>query len=85
MRDLKSSKIMALKASLFLILAAACSVEIWLRVPEVSTLLLVLVLAWSAARLYYFLFYVLQTYVDPSLKYCGLFSILLQLAARPRS
>jgi hypothetical protein len=85
MRDLKSPKTMALKAALFLVLAAACSVGIWLRAPEVSTAVLILALAWSAARLYYFLFYALQTYVDPSLKYSGLFALVRHISERQRN
>jgi hypothetical protein len=40
------------------------------------------ILVWSSARLYYFLFYVLQTYVDPSLKYAGLWAMLRQALKR---
>jgi hypothetical protein len=84
MRDLASPKTMLLKAALFLVLALTCAAGLWLLAPQPRTALLVVVLAWSAARLYYFLFYVLHTYVDPGLKYSGLFSLLRQLA-RPRS
>jgi len=85
MRDLTSPRTMIFKAALFLVLATLCGVGLWLRARQVSTLLLIVALAWSAARAYYFLFYVLHTYVDPTLKYSGLFSLVGQLAARQRS
>lgn len=85
MRDLTSPKTMIVKAALFLVLATLCGIGLWLRARQVSTILLVVALAWSVARAYYFLFYVLHKYVDPTLKYSGLFALVRQLAARQRS
>jgi hypothetical protein len=82
MRDLTSPKTMLLKAILFLVLVVVCGVGLWLQAPSLLTLALVVVLAWSASRFYYFLFYVLHTYVDPTLRYAGLLSLVRQLAAR---
>jgi hypothetical protein len=76
---------MVLKAALFLVLVLACAFGLWLPDRQLRTALLLVVLAWSAARLYYFLFYVLHTYVDPTLKYSGLLALLRQLAFRRRS
>jgi len=70
---------MALKAMLFVLLAAVCVVGLWLRAPSIRTVLLIAVLIWSAARSYYFLFYVIHTYVDPKLRYSGLLSLVRQL------
>jgi hypothetical protein len=81
-RDLKSSRTMALKAVLFLALAALCTVALWLRAPELQTVVLALLLGWAAARAYYFLFYVLHAYVDPSFKYSGLGSLFRALKSR---
>lgn len=84
MRDLASPKTMFLKAALFFVLALSCAAGLLLRAPQMSTALLLVILVWSAARFYYFLFYVLHTYVDPNLKYSGLLSLMLQLARRGR-
>jgi hypothetical protein len=73
---------MALKAALFLKVAALCTVALWLRAPEIRTVVLALILGWAAARAYYFLFYVLHTYVDPRLKYSGLGSLLRAIRLR---
>ena len=85
MRDLTSKRAIVLKAALFLVLALASAFGLWLPAPQLRTALLIAILAWSTARLYYFLFYVLHTYVDPRLKYSGLLALLRQLAARRRS
>ena len=85
MRDLISSKTMVFKAALFLVLATLCGIGLWLRARQISTILLIVALAWSAARVYYFLFYVLHMYVDPTLKYSGLLSLVRQLSARQRN
>lgn len=74
---------MKLKALLFFVLALLAAVGLLLESPSVRTAVLVVVLAWAAARLYYFLFYVLQTYVDPRLKYSGLLSLLRELRRAP--
>jgi hypothetical protein len=71
---------MWLKASLFLVIAVASAAGLLARSPTGSTLVFVLALAWAAARLYYFLFYVLHAYVDPTLKYSGILSLLRELA-----
>ncbi len=44
--------------------------------PEVKVAGLVLILIWSSARSYYFIFYVLEKYVDPRLKYAGIIDLI---------
>ncbi|HEX2641837.1 MAG TPA: hypothetical protein VHU81_02515 [Thermoanaerobaculia bacterium] len=84
MRELTSVKAMTFKAGLFFLMAVLCAAGLLMANPSFATAFFVLLLAWSAARFYYFLFYVLQTYVDPSLKYSGLLSLARELAARRR-
>ena len=38
--------------------------------------LLAIIAIWAFCRFYYFLFYVLENYVDSSLKYSGIFALL---------
>lgn len=75
MRDLTSTPLMLIKALLFLALALLCGSGLWTSAPHLMTVVLALVLGWSAARFYYFLFYVLHTYVEPSERYSGLIAI----------
>ena len=78
MSELKSRFWIITKGVLFLGIALVSAVLLWLQVPDVKTALLLMLLAWSAARFYYFLFYVLEKYVDPSLKYPGVTALILQ-------
>ena len=43
---------------------------------------LLMVAIWAFARLYYFMFYVIEHYVDPSYKFAGIWSFLQYLARR---
>jgi hypothetical protein len=82
MRDLTSRRMIWLKAWLFVILAVLSALGLLLQNPAATTLVFILVLAWAVSRLYYFLFYVLHAYVDPTLKYSGVISLLRELARR---
>jgi hypothetical protein len=75
MTHLHSRVLIVTKGLLFLLLAALSGGLLVLASPDLRTVVLVAVLAWSSARLYYFLFYVLERYVDPSLRYAGLFAL----------
>lgn len=83
--DLNSGILIVEKGLLFLIVAAVSGGLLLLASPDLRTLLLVAVLAWSSARLYYFLFYVLERYVDPSLKYAGLLALVRTIASSHRA
>lgn len=76
MRDLESRRWIIAKGALFLFLILTCSGLIYAAAPSWSTVFLLLVLIWSAARFYYFLFYVLEKYVNPSLRYAGVLSLI---------
>jgi uncharacterized RDD family membrane protein YckC len=75
-KDLQTAPLMYLKAILFLILGATASVILIMRNPEPTTALLVLIAVWAFARAYYFAFYVLERYIDPSYRFAGLGSLL---------
>jgi hypothetical protein len=82
--DLKSGRLIVLKGVLFLACAVMSGGLLVLRQADLATLLLVALLAWASARFYYFLFYVLHTYVDPSLRYSGVASLIGALWSRRR-
>ena len=76
MSDLQSRAWIVFKGFAFLGIAIAAGVLVFLETPALRTAILVVLLAWSAARFYYFLFYVLEKYVDPSLRYGGILALL---------
>jgi len=84
MTDLSSKRLIVAKGLLFLLLAFGTSTLLLLESPSIKDATLLAILVWSACRFYYFLFYVLQHYVDPRFRYTGLFALLAQ-ASRPRA
>lgn len=82
MADLRSKHLILLKGGLFLAIAAVCAALILLELPSGRIALLLALLVWSACRFYYFLFYVLEQYVDPGLKYAGVLALLQALGRR---
>lgn len=73
------------KGALFLVLACGAAVLLFARSPTWQTAALCAVLAWAAARFYYFLFYVLHRWVDPELRYSGIGSLLRWLRRADRN
>ncbi len=72
------------KGLMFLGLAAALALLILLEMPSIRVAVLLALLVWSSCRFYYFLFYVLEKYVDPGLRYAGVLALLAQLRRRRR-
>ena len=82
MRDLTSKPLIVAKGLLFLGLAAATAALSLLEAPSLRMALVLTGLVWSSCRFYYFLFYVLHSYVDPDLRYAGLGAMVVQLWRR---
>lgn len=84
MRELQSSKWIVVKGLMFLLISAATATWIVLENPSLRAAALIILLVWSACRFYYFLFYVLEKYVDPNFRYAGLIALMAALRRRRR-
>jgi hypothetical protein len=73
---------MWVKAALFLVIGIVSSALILVELPDLRVLLLLMLAIWSFCRAYYFAFYVLERYIDPSFRFSGLFSLLRYLCSR---
>ena len=82
MTDIKSRAWIVAKGAMFLGIVAVSASLIWVEAPSFKTILLIGLLVWSSGRLYYFLFYVLEKYVDPSLRYAGLLALMRAIWSR---
>lgn len=82
MRDLQSSRWMWVKAALFVLIGLTSSALILLELPDLRTVVLLVLAIWSFCRAYYFAFYVIEHYIDPSYKFSGLLSALRHLMKR---
>ncbi len=76
---------MYLQGVLFLVLGVLAGVGILLESPSLHTAVLLLVAVWAFCRLYYFLFYVIEKYIDPQFKFAGLHSVVIYLLRRRRT
>jgi hypothetical protein len=82
MRDLVNPKWMYLKAALLLVILLACCVLLLLEMPTWRSALLLALVIWASARLYYFTFYVIERYIDSSYRFSGIGSALRYLLGR---
>ena len=82
MKDLSNPLWIKLKGVLFLLLGLAAAVLLWLEQPTLKAALLLALVIWCFCRAYYFAFYVIEHYVDPSFKLSGLGSFLVYLFSR---
>jgi len=77
--DIKNPRLIKFKAVLFLVITMLSSALLLIKTPEISSVLLLGVALWAACRSYYFAFYVLHHYVDPTFHYSGLWSLVRYL------
>jgi len=82
--DLESKNWIVAKGVLFLLLALGAAAGLLIQSLRIETALLIAICVWASCRFYYFLFYVLQNYVDPTFKFRGIVDALLMLMRKPR-
>lgn len=75
MSDLQSKHWIVTKGIAFGGIAVTAAVLLLLESTSVRTAVLLMLLVWAACRFYYFLFYVLERYVDPRLRYAGIIAL----------
>jgi len=74
-KDLQNSKLIWLKAILFLVIGFTSAALLWLDTPTIKNSFLLVLTVWAFCRSYYFAFYALERYVDPRFKFAGLGSL----------
>jgi hypothetical protein len=82
MADITNPKIIYAKGFLFLACGLLASGLLLFEAPTLKVALLLAIAVWSFARFYYFAFYVIQHYVDPSFRFAGLGSFVRYLLRR---
>jgi hypothetical protein len=85
MKDLTDARLIKLKGFLFLILGLASALLLALEHPTLKVGALLALTVWCFCRAYYFAFYVIERYVDPSYRFSGLWSFARYLFARRRN
>jgi hypothetical protein len=74
--DLKSPKLIWLKGILFVTLGGLASLLLIARNPDWMQFAFHAIAVWAFCRAYYFAFYVIEHYVDPTYRFAGLIDFL---------
>ena len=82
MKDLKSAKWIVAKGLMFAGISLATAGLIFVEMPSLKLAVLLALLVWASCRFYYFLFYVLEYYVDRTMRYAGLFDLMMGMRRR---
>ena len=70
--DLTSRRAIFLKGWLFLVLGLLAAGALLALHPDAETAALLAIAVWAFCRWYYFAFYVVERYVDPTYRFTGL-------------
>jgi hypothetical protein len=76
MADLVNPRIIVFKGFLFLSLGLLAGGILLARHPNLATAALLCISVWAFCRFYYFVFYVIQHYLDSEYRFSGLFAFL---------
>ncbi|GAB4453564.1 MAG: hypothetical protein OHK0029_06660 [Armatimonadaceae bacterium] len=80
--DLPEARWMYLKAGLFLVAGVVSAGVLLWEAQNLRTAFLLGIALWSFCRLYYFLFYVIEKYIDPEFRFDGVLPALCYLLRR---
>jgi hypothetical protein len=72
------------KALLFLLVGVSAGALLLLEVPTLRAGILLGLAVWGFCRFYYFVFYVIEHYIDPSYRFSGLTSVAHYWISRKR-
>jgi hypothetical protein len=84
MADIRSPKLLYLKGALFLFLGVLASGLLLAEHPDWKFAALLALAIWAFARAYYFVFYVIEHYIDPEFKFAGLWDFARYLLGRKK-
>ena len=84
MRDLTNPTWIKVKGVLFLLAGLLAAGLLLMEHPEWKTGLLLCLTIWCFCRFYYFAFYVIEHYVDPSFRFGGLWDFATYFLLRKR-
>jgi hypothetical protein len=85
MKDLTDPRWIKLKGILFLLIGVASAALLIIEARTLKVGVLLAISVWCFCRFYYFAFYVIEHYVDPSYRFSGLWSFACYLLKRRRN
>jgi len=84
MKNLTSARWIKTKGILFLLLGLLSVTLLFFAHPTLRMGLLMLIAVWSFCRFYYFAFYVIEDYIDPTYRFSGLLSFAFYMIQKKR-
>jgi hypothetical protein len=84
MTEIRDPRLLWLKFGLFLLVGVLAFGLAILLLPSFKLAGLMAIAIWAFCRAYYFAFYVIERYIDPSYRFAGLSSLLVYVLRRRR-
>lgn len=84
MRDLKKPALIYLKGFLLAVIVLYSAFLLFSMCPTWQTVLLIVLISWASARTYYFIFYVIEKYVDSRYRFSGVLSFIQYLLSHKK-
>lgn len=84
MADIKNPAVIWTKGLLFLALGLVAGFLLLLNAPSITIGVLLCISIWAFCRFYYFAFYVIEHYVDPTYRFSGLVSFVQYAIGKSR-
>jgi hypothetical protein len=82
--DLTSAKWIYIKGFLFLLVGVMAAIGLLIAMPTLQTAALLATTVWAFCRFYYFMFYVIEKYVDGNYRFAGISSFVRYLLRNRR-
>ena len=82
--DIKSKRLIVFKGFLFLALGIFALGILALDTQSIRAVGLCIIAIWGFCRFYYFMFYCIEKYVDPSYRFSGLTSFVIYILDRSK-
>jgi hypothetical protein len=82
MRNLTNPEWIKAKGALFLLLGLLAAALTFIQRPTLQVAALLIIAIWAFCRFYYFAFYVIEHYIDPTYRFTGLLSFARYLIGR---
>jgi len=83
MKIIENKKLLIIKGFLFLVAGVLASALLLLATFSWKRFLLLVLIIWAFCRFYYFMFYVIEKYVDDKYKFSGIGSFIVYLFRKP--
>ncbi len=82
--DITNPRLLYFKGILFVFCGLLSAGLIVWEMPSIRIVVLLVIAIWSFARAYYFAFYVVEHYVDPSFRFAGLWAFVRYVMNRKK-